>query len=300
VIVTVSALRQRAYTLLVINTFRLTVGRRSAAVAAVGTLLLLAGCTTAVDNESGSANKVPVPPSAFVIPTSTSTLPTQTAPAPAPAPVPLVPPIAIRPQARIRPVLFSGPKPTRGKVIYLTFDDGPSQYTPQMLDLLKGYNAKATFFVVGNQMRTREKFVRRATAEGHAIGNHSWNHANYTRLRNSQTTYQLVRTNRALRAAGAPRPTCMRPPYGAYNTDVRQIAAQQQQRLVQWSLDTNDWRRPGAASIARRVIAGARNGSIVLMHDGGGNRTQTVAATRAILRTLSRQGYRFEALPACR
>jgi peptidoglycan/xylan/chitin deacetylase (PgdA/CDA1 family) len=263
---------------------------------------MLAGCATAVGTESSGQNNVPVPPSGFQVPTSDSLTPTAPAQAPAQAPAntPVIQPIAVQASARVRPVIRTGPKPARGKVIYLTFDDGPSKYTPQMLDLLKGYNAKATFFVVGGQVRTREKFVRRAAAEGHAIGNHSWNHANFTRLRNSQITYQLVHTNRAIRAAGAKQPTCMRPPYGAFDLDVRRTAAQQRQRVVMWSLDSNDWRRPGAGSIARRVIAGARNGSIVLMHDGGGNRSQSVAATRQILRTLGRQGYRFESLPVCR
>jgi peptidoglycan/xylan/chitin deacetylase (PgdA/CDA1 family) len=92
----------------------------------------------------------------------------------------------------------------------------------------------------------------------------------------------------------------MRPPYGALDTRVRVASQSLGQRIVNWSLDSRDWTRPGARSIAGRVVGGVRPGSIVLMHDGGGERSQSVAALRAILRTLGRQGYTFSTLPVCR
>jgi len=292
----VSLIHFHAYTRRVIKGKHMT----AAAMAAVMFAALAACAGTATNGADGASNAV-VPATPFLIPTS----PTLAAPQPVdpvqqPALQPAVQAVSISTASVPGPALFTGPKPTRGKVIYLTFDDGPSTYSPAILDLLKGYNAKATFFVIGGQVGTRGKVVRRERNDGHLVGNHSWNHPDLTRLSSSQVSYQLVRTNRAIRAAGLPQPTCMRPPYGAYNKSVLRVTNQLQLREVMWSIDSRDWTKPGASTIARRVISGARNGSIVLLHDGGGNRSQTVAATRAILRTLGRQGYRFESLPACR
>ncbi len=184
----------------------------------------------------------------------------------------------------------------KAKTVYLTFDDGPNRaYTPQVLALLKRYNAKATFFMIGSAAKADPALVRRVRAEGHAIGNHTFNHPWLTRLSRAGIAGQLTSTD-----ASIGRTTCMRPPGGFVNQTVKRVAASQGKSVVLWSVDTNDWRRPGSSSILRSVTTGARAGNIILMHDGGGPRTQTVAALSSALARLSAQGYRFAPLPMCR
>lgn len=183
-----------------------------------------------------------------------------------------------------------------GKVVHLTFDDGPNAtYTPQVLSVLRKHNAKATFFMLG-QNASGSSLVGTVRAQGHAVGNHSWNHPQLTRLSRSAITSQLSRTDAAL----GRKASCVRPPYGATNATVRSMISARGQKQVMWTVDTNDWRRPGAGAIASRIVAGAKkNNAIILMHDGGGSRPQTVAGLDRALTTLQAQGYRFTAVPGC-
>lgn len=188
------------------------------------------------------------------------------------------------------------PARTAHKVVYLTFDDGPDRrYTPQVLALLKKHDAKATFFMIGSQAKADRALMKRVRAQGHAIGNHTYSHPWLHRLSAGSVSAQLSRTDAVLG-----RTTCMRPPGGFVNNSVRSVARRQGKRVVMWHVDPADWRRPGAATISRKVLKGTRNGSVVLLHDGGGNRSQTVSALSTILPRLAAQGYRFETLPACR
>lgn len=184
----------------------------------------------------------------------------------------------------------------KGKVVHLTFDDGPNgTYTPQVLAVLRKHNAKATFFMLG-QNASGSSLVGTVRSQGHAVANHSWNHPQLTRLSRSAIASQLSRTDAALGRKAA----CVRPPYGATNATVRSVIASRGQKQVLWTVDTNDWRRPGAGVIASRIVAGAKkNGAIILMHDGGGNRSQTVAGLDRALTTLQAQGYRFTPVPGC-
>ncbi|YAL82779.1 polysaccharide deacetylase family protein [Dermacoccaceae bacterium W4C1] len=182
------------------------------------------------------------------------------------------------------------------KVIYLTFDDGPNPtYTPQVLKLLAKYKAKASFFMLGQNAAANPSLVSQVKSQGHAVGNHSWDHPQLTKLSSSALASQLSTTDTAL-GNGI---SCMRPPYGATNSGVRQAASARGLTQVLWTVDSNDWRKPGSGAIASTITSAARDGSIVLMHDGGGNRVQTVAALESVLRTLSAQGYRFATLPQC-
>lgn len=185
---------------------------------------------------------------------------------------------------------------TRGKVAYLTFDDGPNRtYTPQVLRLLRTHHAKATFFMIGSSAKADPALVRRVRAEGHAIGNHTFSHPWLNRLSPAGVAAQLRSTDAVLG-----RTTCMRPPGGFVNAGVTSVSRGQGKSVVLWSVDTSDWSRPGAARITASLVRGARPGAILLMHDGGGPRSQTVAALGRALTTLSAQGYRFETLPMCR
>lgn len=183
----------------------------------------------------------------------------------------------------------SGPK-----WVYLTFDDGPSaRYTAQILKILQAYEVRATFFEVGQNVKRYPALTRRVDQLGHSVQNHSWSHPNLTKVNWPTFKYQVRTTDRYLRAQTGYTPRCLRPPYGATNRAVAQRAAMLGKRLTLWSVDPADWSRPGSSVIVRRVLAKVRSGSVILLHDGGGNRSQTVAALPKILKALKARGYLF-------
>ncbi len=188
-------------------------------------------------------------------------------------------------------------EPSRGKrVVYLTFDDGPSRFTQQVLDILNRYQAKATFFVLGANVVDNPSLVRAAARDGMSIQNHSWDHPDLSSRSNDEIRSQIRRTDNAIRNAGGGNSTCVRPPYGATNARVRAVLGDMDKRQLLWTIDTLDWERPGASAIYRRAVEEVGRGSIVLAHDGGGVRTQTVAALPRILENLKDRGYRFGTL----
>jgi peptidoglycan-N-acetylglucosamine deacetylase len=184
-----------------------------------------------------------------------------------------------------------------GGVVYLTFDDGPTPaHTPEILALLARYRARATFFVVGRNAVAYPSLVRREFAAGHGVGNHTFTHASLPGLGRGRLEREVGSTNQAIRrATGAPA-RCLRPPYGAIDSASARRVGAFGLRIVTWTLDSNDWRGLGSTAIAGRVLGRVRSGDVVLMHDGGGNRAQTVAALGAVLSSLSARGFRFAAL----
>jgi len=191
-------------------------------------------------------------------------------------------------------------KSPEGKVIYLTFDDGPTtKYTKRVLDLLDQYDAKATFFQVGENATAHPDLARSVVEHGHALGNHTWSHRDMRKLKPRELNGQISRTSAALeRITGRP-VTCLRPPFGAVNARVRKAIRHQKLDLKLWDIDPRDWKKPGTAAIAHRVVSRADPGDVSLMHDGGGNRSQSVRALERILRSLSKQRYEFKTLPGC-
>ena len=163
-----------------------------------------------------------------------------------------------------------------------------------MLDILARRGARATFFVLGSLAEARPELVARIVAEGHTVANHAWNHENLAGLPRSSFDDTIGRTQAVLADRATP---CLRPPYGSIDAFTREWAASAGLDLVLWTVDTNDWRRPGAQVIADRIVRGATDEAIVLMHDGGGNRTQTVEGLELALDRLSGRGLRFE--PVC-
>jgi peptidoglycan/xylan/chitin deacetylase (PgdA/CDA1 family) len=182
-------------------------------------------------------------------------------------------------------------------VVYLTFDDGPTPaYTPPILALLARYQARATFFVIGRNAAAHPELVRQEHAAGHGVGNHTWNHRRLTDLGGGRLEAEVDATSAVIgRATGTP-VRCLRPPYATVDAAGAARARARGLRLVLWDVDSNDWRRPGAAAIAGRVLGQVGSGDVVLLHDGGGNRTQTVAALEQVLASLSARGFRFSAL----
>ena len=179
----------------------------------------------------------------------------------------------------------------RGRTVALSYDDGPSNYTPRVLDLLKQHRAHATFFEIGNQMAGRSAIQRRILAEGHSIGNHSWSHPVLSGG-GSLADSQLRSTKAKITSQTGFTPCLFRPPYGAKSPALIRIARSHGMLTINWDVDPADWSRPGTGAIISRVMAQVRPGSIILMHDGGGDRSQSVAATGTILRRLAGRGYR--------
>ncbi|KQX66343.1 hypothetical protein ASD06_07600 [Angustibacter sp. Root456] len=177
-------------------------------------------------------------------------------------------------------------------MVYLTFDDGPDpHWTPQVLALLARYHARATFFEVGSQVRDHPQAAAAVRAAGQAVGNHTGHHQRLTDLDATAMREAVL--------AGPRGTTCLRPPYGSVDHRVRALAAQLGLTIVLWNVETDDWAKPGVASIEQHLLHDVRPGSTVIMHDGGGDRSQTVAALRRALPVLAARGYRFEAVPGC-
>ncbi|HYN67531.1 MAG TPA: polysaccharide deacetylase family protein, partial [Ornithinibacter sp.] len=187
-----------------------------------------------------------------------------------------------------------------GKVLYLTFDDGPAvTYTRQILDLLDRYDAKATFFQLGQNASAHPDLTREVIRRGHAVGSHTWDHADMRRLSRTALDHEITTTSTTLEKLTGRPITCLRPPYGALNGQARAAVKRAGLDLQLWNIDPQDWNRPGVSAIVRDVVGNARAGRVSLMHDGGGNRSQSVAALAQILPRLTAKGYRFESLPGC-
>ncbi|RSN46729.1 polysaccharide deacetylase family protein [Actinomadura sp. WAC 06369] len=173
----------------------------------------------------------------------------------------------------------------RAKCVALTFDDGPGPHTATLLDTLRRAGARATFFVQGIHVPEHPAVVRRMVAEGHEIGNHTWNHPNLTTLSRDGVREQIRRTQDAVRDAAGVAPAMMRPPYRAVDAAVAEAAGLP---VVLWSVDPQDWRR---ADVARKVKTGLRDsgrGDIVLYHDV---HASTVQAMPQIVDGLQKRGF---------
>ncbi len=177
------------------------------------------------------------------------------------------------------------------KVVYLTFDDRPSRHTSRILSVLRRTGSTATFFQLGVNRPGRAGQIRAILRQGSNIGNHTYSHAALTRLSAREVRWQLRH---------GPRAKCFRSPYGATNSAVRRAARAAGMRQVLWTIDPQDWSRPGTTALARvGASRGIRNHSIILLHDSGGDRTQTVRALPKLIANLHARGYRVRALPYC-
>ncbi len=183
---------------------------------------------------------------------------------------------------------------TDEKVIFLTFDDGPhAPYTQQVLDALAEFDARATFFVVGRQAAADPDMLKTIHDAGHGLANHTYDHANLSGAGWQTFQWQVGSTAEAL---GDMDSMCLRPPYGAIDDTVLTNAQKMGYTVVKWNVDPRDWTSPGSGVIASHVIGHATPGAIVVLHDGGGNRSQTVSALRVLIPRLQREGYTFKAL----
>jgi peptidoglycan-N-acetylglucosamine deacetylase len=177
--------------------------------------------------------------------------------------------------------------------VALTFDDGPGLYTPQILGVLRRTRTPATFFVIGEWARRYPQLVRVEARDGFEVGDHTETHPFMSLLSATEQQAQIAAAAQGITRAGAPFPHLWRPPYGAFNTATLQVLRALRMLMVLWTVDTSDYARPGVARIVYVAVSGARPGAIILMHDGGGDRAETVAALPRIIAALRRRGYRL-------
>lgn len=178
------------------------------------------------------------------------------------------------------------------KEVALTFDDGPwPKSTDAVLAQLKKARIRATFFMVGSAINRRPAVAKRVAAAGMEIANHTQSHRLLGHSSRRVIKGQIGRGARTIRRVLGVKVRWFRPPGGSLSGAVRQEARKQHMRLVLWTVDPRDWSRPGARVIARRILDHVRPGSVVLMHDGGGDRSQTVAALRLVIKGLRARGY---------
>ena len=183
------------------------------------------------------------------------------------------------------------------KVIALTFDDGPApKYTEQVLQILKQQNIKATFFCVGEMVHDFPQIAKLEVADGHAIGNHTWHHW-YRKMNPSTAAHEIESTATQFYETMSVKTSLFRPPGGILNNGVADYAKKNNYAILMWSDDAEDYRRPPVSKLVNDVLRDALPGGMVLMHDGGGNRSNTVKALPQIIDALRKRGYRFVTVP---
>lgn len=208
----------------------------------------------------------------------------RTAPA-APRRRPALPPVRTRPFEAV---------PDLGRAMVLTFDDGPDPlYTPHILATLRRHDVHAMFFLCGEMANDNQDLVRAIAADGHVIGNHTWTHPLITGLSRGEARDEIERTSEVIGRTAGDAPLWFRAPYGAWNRNAFEIGAELGMEPMAWTVDTLDWETPGTETIVRRVMDGAAPGVVVLSHDAGGDRSQTVEALPRYLPRLIDQGYRL-------
>lgn len=185
------------------------------------------------------------------------------------------------------------PSPKGKKVIALTFDDGPSSYSAPILDILKKKGVKATFFDLGEQSVGMAAIEQRMIKEGHQVASHSNSHPNLAKMSRDDLRNELSEGFANIKKASGVDTKMFRAPYGSFTKQQWQDAYDLIQCNVLWDIDTLDWQKPGAKAIHDTVLNNAHNGAIVLMHDGGGDRSQDVSALPGIIDDLKKQGYSF-------
>jgi peptidoglycan/xylan/chitin deacetylase (PgdA/CDA1 family) len=181
--------------------------------------------------------------------------------------------------------------------IALTFDDGPGPYTPEILAVLQRDKAPGTFFEVGLEEHFFHPWTSEIVADGYPIGDHTFSHPQMSRLNKAQQRNQLLGDIRAIQRYGAAYPRLFRPPYGMWNKTTLSLLHQYHMLMVLWSVDTSDYQQPGVQTIVNAAVHGAKPGAIILLHDAGGNRAETVLALPKIIDALRQRGYRLVTVP---
>lgn len=233
------------------------------------------------------------PPPNLLKPPKSQILPS---PAATPSPKPLVEPLVFAPPAQFRNQIVYKASISDSKVIALTFDDGPTAETLKILEILQKHNAVGTFFCLGANLRENPEIAKQVVKAGNAIGNHTWHHF-YHNVTEKTASDEIDNTGVHIYRSTGAKSLLFRPPGGRLNNGFADYAKKKNYVVVMWSIDPKDFSQPPAAAIARTVLSQATSGAIVLLHDGGGDRQQTVEAVSAIVPKLKQQGYRFVTVP---
>jgi peptidoglycan-N-acetylglucosamine deacetylase len=261
--------------------------RRAVLAAALVLLALLTGgCANGEHDQAAPPRFVPFTP------TASAPISTPSAPATPPVPPSPQPP----PSRKPAPPGAVGPLDTRRmtgvKAVALTFDDGPQpEWTPKVLDQLRAAQVKATFCLIGSKVRQYPQLVARIVREGHALCNHSWQHdLKLGQKPEAEIRADLLRTNREIRrVVPGVQISYYRQPGGEWTPSVVKVSRELGMTPLHWDVDPRDWDKPGAAAISKRVMAQARPGSIILLHDGGGDRSGTLTACPTLFTALKRK-----------
>lgn len=175
-------------------------------------------------------------------------------------------------------------------MVALTFDDGPSKHTARLLDIFATHGGKGTFFVIGNLIDSRADTVKRMSDEGHEVAGHSWNHRQLTKLTSDELTDQLMTTRAKICEVTGVDSTVIRPPYGAFNSDVKKICSNLGIVMVNWSVDTLDWKNKNADMVYNAIMSDVKDGDIILCHD---LHATTVDAMERVIPDLIEKGYQL-------
>ena len=180
------------------------------------------------------------------------------------------------------------------KQIALTFDDGPHRsYTAQILDILKRYNIRATFFVVGENAKTYPELVKRELAEGHEVGNHTFSHLKLQCAQSSLLRSEMLETEELIYSITGKRTVLFRPPEGVCSKETAALAAEMNYNVILWTIDTRDWAHTPVKTIENQVLTQVKSGDIILFHDFIGKNSPTPQVLQDILPKLLAEGYQF-------
>ena len=185
---------------------------------------------------------------------------------------------------------------THKKAVALTFDDGPSaKFTPIIMDVLLKNKAKATFFVIGYRAEKFPELITMEINDHFQVANHSFQHKIMTGDSQSEIYKEMMDAQHAIESAAGHKqqPRMFRPPRGRISEKIIKVAYQQHYKVIMWSIDSRDWENPGVGRIVKRVLSQVKNGDIILFHDQGGSRMQTVESLKAIIPALKNQGFEF-------
>lgn len=235
----------------------------------------------------------------------------ETTPPPEPVTIPTVEPSTPEPTPTSEPTptpemtASPSPEPTMStstspeKTIALTFDDGPGKDTEAILQILDEADVTATFFVLGSNITPQNQHVLANASQGHQIAMHTWSHSDLKSLSDEEILDELDRTADKVEEVTGERPTCYRPPYGSSNKHIRDLTRDHGYEERLWNIDSEDWRRPGVDTIAKNSEKPPydKQEAVLLMHDAGGERSQTIDALPQVIQHYKDEGYKF--VPAC-
>lgn len=184
---------------------------------------------------------------------------------------------------------------TSEKLIAITFDDGPNTiFTPQVLDIFSEVDGKATFFMIGEQIEKCPELVKKAYELGHEIGNHTYTHPKLSQLSREDCFGEIERTKKLITELVGHKPVVFRPPYLDFNDETVSVLNQMGYPMIgALNMEAKDWEMPGVDFILEETRYCVKNGSILIFHDGYGDRSQTVEAVRILVSELTTQGYKL-------